>query len=216
MKVNAIEILRDDIVGQGGFLAVRRLHLVNVRDDGTRSSAYICDYLVRPKGIDAIVVAVYRRAAGRVEVLLRDGLRIPLAVGRPAADLPVPDARAYLFFREVVAGIVEAGDRGEEGLRRRAALEVAEEAGFTVRPDEVRLLGAGTFPSPGAMAERFWLAAVEVVGEPAPAEGDGSPMEEGATVEWMELGDAVAACVRGDIEDAKTELTLRRLRDELR
>jgi ADP-ribose pyrophosphatase len=216
MKVNGIEILRDEVVGQGGFLAVRRLHLVNVRDDGTRSRSYICDFLIRPKGIDAIVVAVYRRAAGRVEVLLRDGLRIPLAVGRPAHLLPVPDARKYLFFREVVAGIVEHEDRGEDGLRRRAALEVAEEAGYVVRPDEVRLLGAGTFPSPGAMAERFWLAAVEVAGEAAPAEGDGSPMEEGAGILWMELGDAVAACVRGGIEDAKTELVLRRLADELR
>src|SRR5262249_41694513 len=148
MKVNGIEILRDETVGRGGFLAVRRLHLVNVRDDGTRSSAYICDYIVRPQGGDAIVVAVYRPAGGRggggVEVRVRDGLRIPVAVGRPASALPVPDARAYLFFREVVAGIVEAEDRGEEGLRRRAALEVAEEAGFAVRPDEVRLLGAGT------------------------------------------------------------------------
>src|SRR5262249_56023215 len=65
MKVNGIEILRDETVGRGGFLAVRRLHLVNVRDDGTRPSAYICDYIVRPKGVDAIVVAVYRRAARR-------------------------------------------------------------------------------------------------------------------------------------------------------
>jgi ADP-ribose pyrophosphatase len=214
MKVNGIEILRDETVGQGGFLAVRRVHLRNVRDDGTRSRPYICDFLVRPKGIDAIVVAVYRRRGATVEVLLRDGLRIPLAVGRPPEALPVADARPYLFFREVVAGIVEVDDRGEAGLRRRAALEVEEEAGFRVRAEDVRLLGAGTFPSPGAMAERFWLAAVEVAGEPSVAEGDGSPMEEGAGVAWMELEAAIAACVRGEIEDAKTELTLRRLRDD--
>ena len=29
----------------------------------------------------------------------------------------------------------------------------------------------------------------------------------------MDLDEAIAACVRGEIEDAKTELVLRRLRD---
>jgi ADP-ribose pyrophosphatase len=145
---------------------------------------------------------------------LRDGLRIPLAVGRPPGVPPIPEETRHLFFREVVAGIVEEGDEGEEGLRRRAALEVHEEAGFVVEPARVRLLGAGTFPSPGAMAEKFWLAAVEVdPAAAAPPAGDGSLMEEGAEIAWMDLDEAIAACVRGDLADAKTELVLRRLRD---
>ena len=125
------------------------------------------------------------------------------------------DGKRYLFFREVVAGIIEHDDRGEEGIRRRAALEVEEEAGYRVPAESVRLLGAGTFPSPGAMAERFWLAAVEVADPAAAAApaGDGSPMEEGATTVWMDLDAAIAACVRGEIEDLKTEVALRRLRD---
>lgn len=211
-----VEILSDETVGQGGFLAIRRLRCVNVRDDGTRSAPYLCDFIVRPKGLDAVVVAVWARTGGRVRVLLRDGLRLPLHVGRPAATTPIPDGKAYLFFREVVAGIIEVEDVGEEGVRRRAAIEVEEEAGFRVDASRVAILGAGTFPSPGAMAEKFWLAAVEV--DPstvAQAAGDGSPMEEGATVEWLDLDDAIAACVRGDIEDAKTELALRRLADRL-
>jgi ADP-ribose pyrophosphatase len=212
-----VEILSDEIVGQGGFLAIRRLHVVNVHPDGTRSAAYLCDFVVRPKGLDAVVVAVWARTDGRVRVLLRDGLRLPLHVGRPAAATPIADTKAYLFFREVVAGIIEADDVGEAGVRRRAAIEVAEEAGFQVDADDVVILGAGTFPSPGAMAEKFWLTAVEV--DPttvAHAQGDGSPMEEGATVEWLDLDDAIAACVTGEIEDAKTELALRRLKDWLR
>jgi ADP-ribose pyrophosphatase len=164
-----------------------------------------------------VVVAVYAREAGRTRVLLRDGLRLPLHVGRPPGAPAVPDPRRYLFFREVVAGIVEQADRGDEGLRRRAALEVWEEAGVRVDPADVRLLGA-VFPSPGAMSEKFFLAAVEAPpgadALPIPS-GDGTPMEEGATLTWMDLDEAIAACVRGELEDAKTELVLRRLRDTL-
>ncbi len=45
----------------------------------------------------------------------------------------------------------------------------------------------------------------------APHEGDGSPLEEGAVLEWRELGAAIAACEAGEIEDAKSELAFRRL-----
>jgi ADP-ribose pyrophosphatase len=45
----------------------------------------------------------------------------------------------------------------------------------------------------------------------APHEGDGSPLEEGAVLEWRELASAIAACEAGEIEDAKTELAFRRL-----
>jgi ADP-ribose pyrophosphatase len=210
-----VEILSDEIVGrEGGFLAIRRLRCVNVRPDGSRSAPYLCDFLVRPKGLDAVVVAVYARAAGRTQVLVREGLRIPLAVGRAGA--PVAEKPRGFFFHEVVAGIIEPEDEGEAGVRRRAALEVEEESGYRVAPEAVELLGAGTFPSPGAMAEKFWFTCVEV--DPAAAAtpaGDGSPMEEGARLEWRDLDEAIRACARGDIEDAKTEIALRRLADKL-
>ena len=79
------------------------------------------------------------------------------------------------------------------------------------------LLGAGGFPSPGIIGEKVWLAAAEVAdpGSQGSIEGDGSPMEEGAVTRWMELDQAISACVAGDIEDFKTELVLRRLRDHL-
>lgn len=219
MRVTGLHIDGDEVVGQdGGFLGIRRLRLRNRRDDGSLSEPYVCDFVVRPKGLDAVVVAVWHRAAdGRVRVLLRDGLRPTLTMGRPAAAQVVPDGREYLFLTELVAGIVEVDDRGDAGLRARAVAEVQEEAGYAVDPAAVRRLGAAVFPSPGAMAEKFFLVAVEVA-DPAvqgPLDGDGSPMEEGATVRWVELDEAIAACVRGEIEDAKTELGLRRLRDAL-
>jgi len=40
-------------------------------------------------------------------------------------------------------------------------------------------------------------------------------MEEAVTTRWLDLDRAIAACVAGDLEDAKTELGLRRLRDYL-
>lgn len=216
-RIVGLEVERHSEVGSGGFLTIQRLTLRNQRADGTRSAPYHFDYLLRPIGLDAIAVAVFGRLAGRIEVLLREGLRPALSLGRTGAPHPVPDRRPYLFLTEVVAGILEAGDDGEAGLRNRAALEVAEEAGFEVDPDRVILLGAGSFPSPGIIGEKVWFAAVEVLDPAAqgPLHGDGSLMEEGASTRWMELDQAVAACVAGQIEDFKTELALRRLRDHL-
>jgi ADP-ribose pyrophosphatase len=215
MKVVGIHIDDDRLHGEGGFLAVRRVHLRNRYDDGKLSRPYVVDFATRPKGVDAVVVACYHRGPQGVQVLVRDGLRPAMRLGRGGAALP--ERRDYLFFTELVAGIIEPDDQGEAGLRARAAAEVAEEAGYTVDPAAVELLGAGTFPTPGAMPEKYWLTAVEIADPAAqqPLEGDGSPMEEGASTWWMSLDDAIAACLRGDIEDCKTEITLRRLRDRL-
>jgi ADP-ribose pyrophosphatase len=216
VKFERLEIESDELVGEGGFLKIRRLRMRNRRDDGSLSDQYNCDFMVRPMGVDAVVVAIYARVDGDVKVLVRDGLRPALAYGRHPDEVPVPDGKEYLFLTELVAGIVEGHDRGLEGIRRRSAEEAMEEAGFAVSPDDIVQLGSPMFPSPGAMAEKYWLVAVEV--DPATQqsqEGDGSPMEEGATTKWLGLDEAIAACVSGEIEDAKTELGLRRLRDRL-
>lgn len=213
------DVQSDELVGrEGGFLAIRRLRLRNQRADGSRSAPYLCDFVVRPYGLDAVVVAIWhRRADGGIDVLVRDGLRPALWFGRDPAATPVPDPRPYRMLTELVAGVIEEEDRGLAGLRARAAAEVLEEAGFTVAPEAIELLGAGSFPSPGSMPEKFHFAAVEVdpAGQAAP-DGDGSPMEEGAVTRWVDLDQAIAACVRGELEDGKTELGLRRLRDRLR
>jgi len=206
----------DELVGQGGFLAIRRLRMRNRRADGSISPPYVCDAIARPYGQDAVVVAVYARTARGIEVLVRDGLRPALLAGRDPARAPLSEPPPQMFLTELVAGILETGDVGEAGLRRRAAHEVEEEAGFVVEPAAVVLLGAGTYPSPGCMVEKFYFTAVEV--EPAtqqPLAGDGSPMEEGAHTRWMALEAAIEACVHGELVDLKTELGLRRLRDHL-
>jgi ADP-ribose pyrophosphatase len=205
----------DERVGEGGFLAIRRLRMRNRRADGSISAPYVCDAIARPYGQDAVVVAVYARGAG-VQVLVRDGLRPALTFGRDPARAPLPEPPPAMFLSELVAGILEPGDHGLDGLRQRAAHEVAEEAGFAVDPAAVAVLGAGAYPSPGSMVEKFYFTAVEV--DPASQQalaGDGSPMEEGARTRWWPLDEAIDACVRGELADLKTELGLRRLRDHL-
>jgi len=217
VRVAGLEIVDSRRVGrEGGFLAIRRMRLCVVRADGSRSREILNDFVERPKGLDAVAVVVFARGAGGVEVLLREGMRPTIFFGRAPEDLVVPDARRRLFVPEIVAGIIEPDDRGEAGLRRRAAAEVDEEAGFRVDPAAVILLGNGVLLSPGAMSERCFLAAVEV--DPSargPIVGDGSPMEEGARARWLPLADAIAACVHGELDDAKSELGLRRLADHL-
>lgn len=211
------EIDHDEVVGQGGFLTIRRLRMHNRRADGTRSAAYVCDFVQRPYGQDAVVVLLWHKdGAGVVQVLLRVGMRPGLAVGRDPARAPMPDRRTDGWLVELPAGIVEVDDHGRAGLLARAAAEADEEAGFVVAADALCLLGAGSYPSPGSMPEKFYFVAAEVdPGAQRPLAGDGSPMEEGAATAWWPLDRAIAACVAGELEDGKTELGLRRLRDHL-
>lgn len=209
------EVIDARTVGEGGFLTLRRLRLRVVRDDGTRTGEGLYDFVERPMGLDAVVLAIWsRREGGGVDVLVREGYRVPLHFGRP--DRPPGGPRP---FAELVAGIVEAGEEDDASVRRRAADEAHEEAGLAVAPEAIVRLGAATFPTPGMCPERFILAACEVTPEARAAAvsppGDGSPFEEGARLTWRDLDEAIAACVRGEIADMKTELALRRLKDHL-
>lgn len=199
-----------------GFLRLKRLTLRNQYADGTASREYPCDIVTRP-GADAVAVVLWHREGGKVFVHLRRGVRCAVYFRRDKkAELVQPDDRLYDTLDELVAGILEKADTGPGGVRRRGALEAHEEAGFAVAPDEVRLLGAGFFPTPGVTDEKVFLAEAEV--EPSSAgaiEGDGSVMEEGASTIVRELRDAIAACRSGEIADAKTELGLFRLADAI-
>ncbi|MBU8898239.1 NUDIX hydrolase [Corallococcus sp. H22C18031201] len=196
-----------------GFLRVRRLRCRNRRADGSSSPVYRVDVVDRPR-LDAVSVLVYRRGdTGGLEVLTRMNLR-PAAYFRreQTASMTVPDGVSYLRVEEIVAGLLEPEDKGEEGLRRRASEEVREEAGYAVRPEDIQLLGGAFFLAPGILSEKVFPAAVDVTGVPAgEPEGDGSPLEEGTHLRWRPLHEVLEACRRGDIADAKTEVSLTRL-----
>ncbi len=211
--VTAIEVVEDFSATarcDEGFLQLRRLRCQNLRADGSHSKVYRVDVVDRPR-LDAVAVLVHRQGAAGREVLTRMNLR-PAAYFRREKSPAVPDPAPYLRVEEIVAGLLEEEDRGEEGVRRRAAAEVWEEAGFRVGADEVRLLGAPFFVAPGILSEKVFLAAVDVSGrEGAPPEGDGSPLEEGAELRWRPLEELLRACRDGEVPDAKTELALTRL-----
>jgi len=206
VEVEGFELTSDERTGEGGYLRLRRMRMRLVLSDGSKTKEGIWDYVERPIGLDAVVIAIFRRRAGTVEVLLRHGVRVPVQFGRPEK----PDR---VLFPELVAGIVETGD----DLFQRAYAEAMEEAGLRVAPASVQLLGPASFPTPGMCAEVFHFVCCEV---PADAvahaiTGDGSPFEEGARLEWTTLAGALGRCESGEIRDLKTEIGLRRLRDRL-
>ena len=219
--VERVEILEDRTAASRcdeGFLRLRRLTLRNTFSDGRVSPPYACDVVSR-RFVDAVAVVLFHRADdGRVFVHYREGTRPPLWLRRnKQAELTYKDARAYDLIGEIVAGVLEEGDQGSAGVRRRGAIEAEEEAGYAVDPDQVVLLGAeGFFPSPGVTDEKVYLAAVEVdPGERGEAMGDGSVMEEGTRMVTCELAEAIARCRRGSLPDAKSEIGFLRLADHL-
>lgn len=203
------ELLGDQRVNEGGHLVLRRLRVRLIRDDGSKTREGSWDYVERPMGLDAVVVALWHRGARGAEVLLRAGPRVAVSFGRPAAE------QRALLFPELVAGIVEPGEDSEPKLQQRCADEALEEAGLTLPPQGFQRLGAPMFPTPGMCPELFHFFHAEVTAEQraraARPQGDGSPFEEGATLEWLLLDEALQRCARGELQDLKTELALRRL-----
>jgi 8-oxo-dGTP pyrophosphatase MutT (NUDIX family) len=204
VEVKGFEVTGDQRVGEGGHLRLRRMRMRLLLSDGSRTSEGSWDYVERPMGLDAVVVALFRRRPGALEVLLRHGVRVPVQFGRP-------EKPSALLFPELVAGILEPGD----DVFQRAADEAMEEAGLRVPPASVEMLGPAAFPTPGMCAEVFQFVCCEVAPDALahPPGGDGSPFEEGARLEWVSLDEALARCARGEIRDMKTEIGLRRLRE---
>ncbi|AKT36486.1 NUDIX hydrolase [Chondromyces crocatus] len=196
-----------------GFLHLQRRVLRVEFDDGTLSEPFVYDAVGRER-LDAVVIAPYfRDVRGDMQVYLRSALRPP-AAARPEAAWPVPERATLGHLWELPAGLVEVGERSVDGLRRCAARELHEEVGFDMAPEAFAELGPPSFPAPGIIAERHFYFHVEVDPERRvrPIE-DGSPLERGAAVIAVALHEALELVRHGEIEDAKTEIGLRRLRE---
>ncbi|CAN98446.1 ADP-ribose pyrophosphatase [Sorangium cellulosum So ce56] len=194
-----------------GFLNLRRQVFRVEFPDGSLSDPFTYDSVDRAR-LDAVVIAPhYRGADGRRRVFLRSAFRPPAAT-RPPEAWPIPEAPTLGAIWELPAGLVELDERSPEGLQRSAARELLEEVGFDVPPSDLHPLGPSTFPAPGMVGERHFFFHVEV--DPArqgtPLE-DGSPLERFAAIAAVPLDEAIELTRRGVIEDAKTEVALRRL-----
>lgn len=199
-----LDVVADRTAEPGrAFLEVRRVELV-VRREGQTSAPFRYDVLER-RALDACIMVAHHEEQGRVHVWLRTALRPPVAL-RPFE----PQHRSPLW--EVPAGLIEPG----ETPAAAAARELDEELGFSVEPAELVPLGPWSLPAPGFIGEVHFHFHVRVNPSARRApKGDGSPLEEGAALAAVPLDDALAACRRGELRDAKTELALRRLADAL-
>ena len=207
-QFDGYDVVSDERIGEGGFLRLRRLRLRVRRSDGTLSREGTYDFVERPYGKDAVVLMLWHRAADGVQVLLRHAPRVPLYFR---------DAAAGREHTEVVAGILEVGEEDWPAIQKRAAAEAHEEAGITVAAEAVEALGPASYPTAGLFAEVFHFVAAEVADPRAAVvpPTDGSPFEEGASLEWVALDEALRRCDDGRIVDLKTELALRRLRAKI-
>ena len=205
-----IEIVGDESArmrSDEGFVRVRRLVLRNHYGDGTTSRDYRYDCAERD-AIDAVGIVLVDR---RGRVCLRSSIRPPIAL-RPTYALPLESESADPTLFEIPAGLVEADEKGEAGLRACCARETLEEVGLEVAPGAFAPLGPPVYLTPGVIAEQVHLFFAEV--DPAAATVpamDGSPVEEHAKIEWVPVREALAACRDGRIGDVKTEVAIRRL-----
>ena len=197
------------------YLTLHRLRLVNRYADGSESREYPYDVVLR-KWLDAVALVLVAEIDGAPAVLLRSCVRPPLAL-RAELDLPLPEPEPPAFLWELPAGLLEPGDRGEAGIRRRASLEALEETGYRIDPADFERRPGATLVSSGTVPERLYYLTARVARphERAAPRGDGSAVEERAEVEWVPLDEALAMCDQGKIEDLKTELGIRRLAGEL-
>jgi ADP-ribose pyrophosphatase len=198
-----------------GFIRLVRRRLVAIAPDGAHSAPFVYDEVDR-KSIDAVVVAAYFfDVSGVAHVYLRSATRPPVSL-RGASRSPFKELRDSLGLWELVAGLVEPDEISPSGVIECARRELAEEIGFEVDCDRVQALGPSTLPCPGVIGERHYFFRVEVEPQRRRAPSlDGSVLEQLGAIIEVPLTDALIACRTGEIEDAKTELGLRRLFEHL-
>jgi len=199
-----------------GFLRLVRRRMRARYPDGSSSEPFVYDEVDR-QSLDATVVAAhFVDAGGRRQVFLRSALRPP-AYLRAKARGAIATLGPREGLWELPAGLIEAHELSAEGLVESARRELWEETGLAVDREALRMLGESSFPSPGVIAERHVFFEVEV--DPTSQREpplDGSPLERFGSVRAVALDDALALCRDGGIEDAKTELGLRRLEERYR
>lgn len=207
-----LEVVEELPASDAGFLRIVRRKLRAHYPDGTSSAPFAYDEVDR-KALDAVVLCVhFLDAAGTRHVYLRSAVRPPVTFRNPArSPRPSIDPPGGHLW-ELPAGLVESSEQSEAGLREAARREIREELGFDVAPGALSELGASVFPVPAFIAERhfYFEALVEPESRHEPSL-DGSALEHGGVVVTLPVAEALERCRRGEFQDGKTELCLRRL-----
>jgi hypothetical protein len=209
--VTGIEITIEER-SEPGFLTLEKLSCRNRYDDGSVSRRYRCEVLHR-KGYDSVAIIPYwiEPSPRKLMIVVARGIR-PAPYLRRRLAVPLEESDTGLYVLEAVAGSLHPGDTGEEGIDRRAAVELQEETGYSAPPEEFERLGAGFLPSHGQSTEKVHLRAVKVESarRGAPT-GDGSVGEEDAVICVQEAGELLRLCREGGVQDPKIEIGVRRL-----
>ncbi|HEY6724944.1 MAG TPA: NUDIX hydrolase [Polyangiaceae bacterium] len=210
-----LELIEDASPGDAsGFLKLIRQRYRAHYPDGTSSAPFLYDSVDR-RAIDAVVICAHYSTPEGPHVYLRSCLRPPL-FHRPRTREPyeVPEPPGALW--ELPAGLVEERDQTPQGPALTAQRELFEELGFQVPLEAVHPLGFALLPAPGFVAEQQFFFHVEVDPTTRQEPGlDGSPLEHCGRVISLPLKEALELCRRGSLQDAKTEIGLRRLAEEL-
>jgi ADP-ribose pyrophosphatase len=214
-RVVDLRIVRSLPSSGPGFLSLFRVVLRNQYESGESSPPYRYE-MVERRGIDSVAIIPFFRGAGPVRVMVKAGFR-PAIFLRGLRPAPGERARKRSWTVEAVAGSLKPGETRLSQIRRRAARELREETGYRVRPDDLRSLGAGFFPSHGQCTEKIHLFAVclDRLSASRP-EGDGSINEAETWSLLLEARDLIDRCRAGEIEDPKLEIGVVRLLEQLR
>ena len=197
-----------------GFLRFSRRRYRAHYPDGRVSAPFVYDAVDRA-AIDAVVIVAHFIAAGVPRVYLRSAVRPPLALRDPAHSALANDACGTGLW-EVPAGIIEVAELSPSGAVCAAQRELREELGFSVPIENMQPLGPSAFPCPGVIGERHFFFEVSVnPAERAEPDLDGSALEHFGVVVDVSLEAALDMCRRGEIEDSKTELALRRFAERV-
>ncbi len=208
-----------DTLSWGGFLTLQRHRMRNVFTDGNASPWYHLES-AHPPFVDAVVLVLYaQQPEGNALVAFRRGVRPSLVLRALDENLKQMDGGALTGVNwELPAGGIEPQDLepGGVGLLGRACLEAWEEAGLKVAEDELFALGPPSFAAPAICNERLHFLAARVDPDTAqPPPGDGHPMEQGGSMAFVPLKEALEWCRKGGIIDIKSEVGLQRLADLL-
>jgi hypothetical protein len=203
--------VRDFQIQEHKFLGLGTAQVENCYQNGRKSKPYPVEFVVKKVGCDSVAILLFFIDGGKIYVGLIETVK-PVLYMRSRLPLPKNDMKRYVSFTGIIAGGLENLDgEGNSAINRRAAEEVMQEGGFSIRAEDLIDLGH-YFTSPGYAVEKMYVRAYELKEfTHEQIKGDGTSFEEGMQIKFKSIHEVMRMLDDGLIEDAKTEIALRRL-----